>query len=484
MKKYDVIVVGSGAGMIIVSRGIRAGMRVALVDHGPMGGTCLNNGCIPSKVLIYPADVVRTLEAARAVGVEARVERIDFDLIMRRMRAVVDEGRRGMERSAERAEGLDWYRGWGEFVGDFLIKIGDETITAPRIFIASGSRPLVPPIPGLAEAGYLDNVSVLSLQRPPESLIILGGGYLASEYAHFFSALGTKVTILGRNRMLLKDEDPEICEIVKRRLSRYVDVRTGHEAVKVEVKGGKKVVSALDLAADAVGEFAAEEVMVALGRRSNSDILKPEKTGVEVDRSGWIVVNDRMETSREGIWTFGDAIGKHMFRHTANREARVAWDNAFGSTSREMDYHAVPHAVFTCPQVGSVGMTEAEAKAAGYRVLVGRAEYGDVTKGYAMAEEESLVKVVVNAGDGRILGCSIAGTGAAELVQQVVYLMNAGDRDSGPIGRALVIHPATSEVVARAFANLLPPKEDFPRRSGGGSGQDPRALDASARNEL
>ena len=229
MKKYDVIVVGSGAGMIIVSRGIRAGMRVALVDHGPMGGTCLNNGCIPSKVLIYPADVVRTLEAARAVGVEARVERIDFDLIMRRMRAVVDEGRRGMERSAERAEGLDWYRGWGEFVGDFLIKIGDQQITSPRIFIASGSRPLVPPIPGLAEAGYLDNVSVLSLQRPPESLIILGGGYLASEYAHFFSALGTKVTILGRNRMLLKDEDPEICEIVKRRLSRYVDVRTGHE---------------------------------------------------------------------------------------------------------------------------------------------------------------------------------------------------------------------------------------------------------------
>ena len=227
------------------------------------------------------------------------------------------------------------------------------------------------------------------------------------------------------------------------------------------MKGGKKVVSALDLAADAVREFAAEEVMVALGRRPNSDILKPERSGVEVDRSGWIVVDDRMETSREGIWAFGDAIGKHMFRHTANREARVAWNNAFGQSVEEMDYSAVPHAVFTCPQVGSVGMTEAEAKAAGYRVLVGRAEYGDVTKGYAMAEEESLAKVVVNAGDGRILGCSIAGTGAAELAQQVVYLMNAGDHDSGPVGRSLVIHPALSEVVARAFANLLPPNEEI-----------------------
>ena len=461
MKEYDLIVVGSGAGMIGVSRGTRAGMKVALVDHGPMGGTCLNNGCIPSKVLLYPADVVRTLEAARAVGVEARVERIDFDLIMRRMRAIVDEGRRGMERSASKNEHLDWYRGWGEFVGDLLIKIGEETITAPKIFIASGSRPLVPPIPGLVEAGYLDNVSVLSMERLPESLIILGGGYLASEYGHFFSALGTKVTILGRNRMLLKDEDPEICGIVRRRLSRYIDVRTGHEAVKVVKAGERKVVSAIDLEADSIVEFAAEEVMVALGRRANSDILKPEKTGVEVDRSGWIVVNDRMETSREGIWAFGDAIGKHMFRHVANREARVAWNNAFGQSGQKMDYHAVPHAVFTCPQVGSVGMTEAEAKAAGYRVLVGRAEYGDVTKGYAMAEEESLVKVVVNARDDRILGCSIAGTGAAELVQQVVYLMNAGDEDYGPIERALVIHPALSEVVSRAFANLMPPKEDI-----------------------
>ncbi len=461
MEKYDVIVVGSGAGMIIVSRGIRAGMKVALVDHGPMGGTCLNNGCIPSKVLIYPADVVRTLKAARAVGVEAKIERIDFDLIMRRMRSIVDEGRRGMERTAERAEGLDWYRGWGEFVGDRKIRIGDQTITAPRIFIASGSRPLVPHIPGLAEAGYIDNVSVLSITHPPESLVILGGGYIACEYGHFFSALGTEVTIVGRNEQLLKGEDPEISEIVRKRLGEYVDIRTGTEAVKVEVKGGKKVVSALDLAADAVREFAAEEVMVALGRRPNSDILKPERSGVEVDRSGWIVVDDRMETSREGIWAFGDAIGKHMFRHTANREARVAWNNAFGQSVEEMDYSAVPHAVFTCPQVGSVGMTEAEAKAAGYRVLVGRAEYGDVTKGYAMAEEESLAKVVVNAGDGRILGCSIAGTGAAELAQQVVYLMNAGEHDSGPVGRSLVIHPALSEVVARAFANLLPPNEEI-----------------------
>jgi mycothione reductase len=469
MKKYDLIVVGSGAGMIIASRGIRAGMKVALVDHGPMGGTCLNNGCIPSKVLIYPADVVRVLEAAKAVGVEARVEKIDFDLIMKRMHSIVDEGRRGMERSAEGTENLDWYRGWGEFVGDLEMKINEETITAPKIFIASGSRALVPPIPGLEEAGYLDNVSVLELERPPKSLTILGGGYIACEFGHFFSALGTEVTILGRNHHLLKNEEPEISDIVKTRFSRHVNVKTGHEVVKVEWEDGKKVVSARDVDSGEIREFAADEVMVALGRRSNSDILKPEKTGVKVDRHGWIVVDDYLETTRPGIWAVGDAIGKYMFRHTANREARLAWKNAFGDekeTAREkekVDYHAVPHAVFTYPQVGAVGMTEEMALAAGYKILVGRAEYGDVAKGYAMAEEENLVKVIVNRKDGRILGCAIAGSDAADLVQQVVYLMNAGDQDYGSMARSLVIHPATSEVVARAFANLMPPKEDIIR---------------------
>jgi len=465
MKKYDLIVVGSGAGMIIVSRGIRAGMKVALVDHGPMGGTCLNSGCIPSKVLIYPADVIRTLEAARAVGIEARVEKIDFDIIMKRMHSVVDEGRRRMEQSAEGAENLDWYRGWGEFVGDLEMKFGEETITAPQIFIASGSRASVPPIPGLVEAGYIDNVSALALKRPPKSLAILGGGYIACEFGHFFSAMGTKVTILGRSHQLLKNEDSEISEIVKKRLGEHVNVKTGHEAVKVEWEGGKKVVSARDVDSGKVREFAAEEVMVAAGRRPNTDILKPEKTGVEVDRHGWIVVDDYLETTRPGVWAIGDAIGKHMFRHAANREARLAWNNAFGDLNEgkrekeKVDYHAVPHAVFAYPQVGAVGMTEEGAKASGYKILVGRAKYTDVAKGYAMAEEESLVKVVVQRETGRILGCQIVGSEAANLVQQVVYLMNAGSQDYRPLARSMVIHPALSEVVARAFANLMPPKE-------------------------
>jgi len=207
---------------------------------------------------------------------------------------------------------------------------------------------------------------------------------------------------------------------------------------------------------DRTYEFTADEVMLAAGVRSNADLLKPERTGVETDRHGWIKVNEYLETSKSGIWALGDALGKHMFRHTANYEADVVWTNAFTDHQHPIDYHAVPHAVFGYPQVGGVGMTEGEAKAAGHEILVGRARYMDVAKGYAMGEEDGLVKVIVEQGTRRILGCYIVGSHAAILVQQVVYLMNAGAQDYMPMADSQVIHPALSEVVINAFGNLAP----------------------------
>jgi len=461
MKEYDLIVVGSGAGMNVSWKAINQGMKVALVDQGPMGGTCPNNGCIPSKMLIYPADVIRTLEAASSVGIEAHIDQIEFSKIMGRMRSVVNDARTHMEKGAKSVESLDWYEATGEFVGEYQIKAGEEVITAQRIVIASGSRPNVPPIPGLEEAGYLDNISLLELETPPESLIIMGGGYIACEYGHFFSAMGSKVTILGKSPRLLANEETEISRRVERGLSEHIDVRTNHEVVKLEWEGGNKVVSAVNLNTKEVEEFQSQEILVALGRRSNADLLKPENAGVETDKLGWILVDEYLETSKSGIWALGDAIGKHMFRHTANSEAEVVWANISSDRKVEMDYHAVPHAVFTCPQVGSVGMTEEEAKAKGYHILVGRAKYTDVAKGYAMAEEDGFVKVIVDRDSGRILGCHIVGSESPDLAQQVVYLMNAEGGGYMPLVRAEVIHPALSEVVIRAFANLLPPNEEM-----------------------
>jgi mycothione reductase len=457
MEKYDLIVIGSGAGMNVASKAVQSGMRVALVEHGLLGGTCLNTGCIPSKILLYPADVIRELQAASRIGVFASVSKVDFPLIMRRMRSFVKVDREQMEEGVSMVERLTWYRDVGEFVGEYQLRVGKETITAPKVVIASGARALVPPIEGLEETGYLDHVSVLDLESLPESLIVIGGGYIACEYGHFFSALGTRVTILEMMPRLLLGEDPEISEVVRRVFSRHAEVHTNHRVEKVERRGGLKVVTAVDTESGEGREFAADEVMLAAGVRSNADLLKPEKTGVETDEGGWIRVNPYLETSKPGIWALGDATGRFMFRHTANYEAEIVSVNALSGHRHEVDYHAVPHAVYGFPQVGAVGLTEARAKEVGYEILVGRASYMDVSKGYAMGEEDGLVKVVVEQGSGKILGCHIVGPHAAILVQQIVYLMNAGEQDYIPLADSQVIHPALSEVVINAFGNMAPP---------------------------
>ncbi len=457
MKEYDLIVIGSGAGMNVASAALGQGLRVAVAEHGLMGGTCLNTGCIPSKILLYPADVIREMDDAAEIGVHGRIARVDFSLIMQRARQFVREGREEMESAIEQTDQLHVYRDTVAFVGDYTLQAGQETITAPKIVIASGSRPFVPPIPGLEEAGYIDNATLLELDKPPESLIIIGGGYIACEYGHFFSAMGSNVTILGRNPRLLKEEEPEVSAIVARRFAKYATIRTNHEVVQVERRGRRKVVTARDRGTGEMAEFEAREIMVAVGRRSNADLLQPERSGVEVDKDGWIAVNPYLETSKPNIWALGDAIGKFMYRHTANAESEVVASNVLTEHRHQMDYHAVPHAVFGYPQVAAVGITEAQALEVGYEILVGRARYTDVTKGYAMAEDDSLVKVIVEAGSHRILGCHIVGSHAAILVQQMAYLMNAGDQDYYPVADAQVIHPALSEVVVNALANLAPP---------------------------
>lgn len=459
MEEYDLIVVGSGAGMNVASKAVGAGLEVAVVEHGLMGGTCLNTGCIPSKILLFPAEVIRELDDARAIGVEGTITKVDLPLIMERTRSFVEEDRVPMEQSVAALESLTWYRETGEFVGDYELRVGKETISAPKVVIASGARALVPPIEGLQETGYIDHVSVLQLEALPESLIIIGGGFIACEYGHFFSGLGTRVTLLEMMPRLLLAEDAEISEIVKRRFSKYAEIHTNHEVVEVGRSEGRKVVRALNREDNRIYEFTADEIMLAAGFRSNADLLKPEKTGVETDGYGWIKVDEYLETTKPNIWALGDALGRYMFRHTANHEAEVVWLNAFTDRKHAVDYHAVPHAVFGYPQVGAAGLTEEQAKAEGYDILVGRAVYMDVTKGYAMREEDSLVKVVLEQGSGRILGCHIVGSEAAILVQQVVYLMNAGAEDYIPLADSQVIHPALSEVVINAFGNMAPPED-------------------------
>jgi len=461
MEEFDLIVIGSGAGTNVASEAAQKDLRVALVDRGPTGGTCLNNGCIPSKMLIYPADVIRSIQDAGNIGVHAELHEVDFGKIMRRMHGVVDEGRRDLEEALDKAEGLTYIKEKAEFTGDYVLKAGGREITSRKIVIATGARPLVPAIPGFLEAGFLDNVSLLQLKELPRSLIIIGGGYIACEFGHFFSALGVDVTIIGRHPLLLKGEDPEVARLVEQRLSMFMRVFTGHEVVSVQRRGELKAVFAKNIEDGRILQFEGDEILLAAGRQPNSDLLHPERSGVKMDQQGWILVNRYLQTNKRGVYALGDALGKHMYRHMANYEAEVVGHNLFHGEEEaklvETDYHAVPYAVFTYPTLAGVGMKEAEAAAKGLKVMIGRAAYMDTAKGMAMGEEGGLVKVVIEE-TGKILGATIVGPSAPELAQQVVYLMNTEYQDLMPVIRSQVIHPTLNEVLVRAFSRMQRPK--------------------------
>ena len=457
MKEFDLIVIGSGAGMNVAADAVAHGKHVAVVERGPLGGTCLNRGCIPSKVMLYPATLVRQIEEARAVGVHATVEKVDFDLVMERTWKIVLDGRREMGVGLAQLDQIEFFPVDGSFVSDYTLQVGEEQITAGTIVIASGARPFIPPIEGLEEIGYLTSATVFDVQAPPESLVIVGGGYIAAEFAHFFSAVGSQVTVVGRNARLVPQEEPEISALLLRKMSAYAQVYTGYEAVRAEIDGGsgRKAIVATNRADGSSHTFTGQEILIAAGRRSNADVLKPERTGVETDEQGWIKVDPYLQTTKRGIWALGDALGRHQFRHTANYHAYVVWTNAFSKHQHAVEEHAVPHAVFTHPEISSVGLGEEEAQAQ-HDIFVGVKEYYDTAKGYAMGEEDGFVKVIVESGTGRILGAHAIGPHAAILVQQFVYVMNCEDGNYLPLARAQTIHPALSEVVVGALGNLRP----------------------------
>jgi len=452
MKKYDVIVIGSGCGMIIVEEALAHDLNVALVDKGPFGGTCANLGCIPSKMLIFAADRIAEIQEARKLGIEAEIKNIDFGFIMERMRKFIRENQEHMRQGLSQIKNLDFYEGEGHFVDDYSMEVNGEKIKGDKIFIASGSRPLIPPIKGLDSVDFLTNETVLQLKERPESLIIIGGGYIAVEYGHFFAAMGTRVTILEMADRLVLAEEPEIAEVLKKELSRRMDVYTNVRAEEVKENGRGITVIATDAKSSVKKEFTAQRILVAVGRRSNADLLNVENTGVEVDKKGFVKVNEYLETTKKNIFAVGDINGQQMFTHVANVEASLAADNAIHGSKVKMDYSAAPHAVYSHPQIASVGMTEEAARKA-HKVLVGKAEYSYVAQGEAMMEENGFAKAIVEADTGKILGFHIIGPYAPILIQEVINAMASGG-GIDHIQASMHIHPAITELIPVVLNNL------------------------------
>jgi len=324
------------------------------------------------------------------------------------------------------------------------------------IFLSIGSKPIIPPIKGLKEVGYHTSDTILYEKKLPESIAIIGGGYIAAEYGHFFSAMGSKVTIIGRNPRFLPQEEPEVSSLAGKELAKRLTLLTGYEALEASRAGNRKNVLTTNRQNGEQRTIEVQEIMIASGRGPTTDILHPERAGIETDGRGWVQVDEFLETSAPNVWAFGDANGKYLFKHKANYDTTIVYYNAVLKRKVPVDYHAVPHAVFTDPEIASVGLREMEAieKYGEAEILIGLERYQDTAKGEAMAVKDYFVKVIVQRQNLKILGAHIIGPQASVLIQEIINLMYTQDQSAQPLLDAMHIHPALNEVVQRAFQGL------------------------------
>jgi dihydrolipoamide dehydrogenase len=460
-KQYDLIAIGSGSAMMVVQAFVdmHPRARVAVIDKDPPGGICLTTGCVPTKLLVYPAEVLRIVEDARELGVRADNLQIDFRAVMQRMRTAIASEVDGIRTALKNAANIDYFAEAASFSGPYRLRVGAHALTSRLILLGTGSRPAMPAIENLARVPYHTSDTILTLDNRPKRLTIVGGGYIAAEFGHFFAAAGSAVTIVGRNPRLLPAEEPEVSALAHRKLARHMNIHTGHTVVSVsQVKDGVIHAVIRDRQSGREKVCAAEALLVATGRVANTDILSPEKAGIQTSADGWIETDDYLQTTQPGIWALGDATGRHQFKHVANYEAQLVYENALLQRSVKADYRAVPHAVFTYPEVAAVGLGESQAVAA-YgedEIIIGFESYANTTKGHAMGIAECFVKLVLRRDRMRILGAHIIGPQASVMIQEIVNLMVAGEGSVAPLVEAMHTHPALSEVVSRAALNTMP----------------------------
>lgn len=471
MRHYDLAVIGSGSGLIVMEEALKHGKTVAVIEKAEFGGTCLNRGCIPSKMLVYPADLIREAQRGERVGVTFAAPKVDWEKIARRMRRQTDVNQE-LERDLEKTPGLTLYKGEAAFEDPRALRVrmkdgGEERLSADDIVIAAGARTRIPDIAGLEDAGYITSESFFGdkfPQKPYDSLLVYGGGSTACEIAHIFSAFGTKVILAVRSETLLRGFDGEIGPFVGRELGAAgVRVLYYAQAQSIRRENGLKTVEFRDARSGERYEVSAQEVFIASGIVPNTDRLNLASAQVETDRSGYIRTDARLATSVPHVWALGDINGRFPLRHKANYEAGILSDILYGTGSLRADYSSVPQAVFTHPQAAGVGLSESEARSLfGEHVRIFRNRYSEVVAGIAMGyskhrEDNGFAKIITD-DRGRVLGAHIVGPQAAALVQPYAYLMNAGGPEQAetkgtwlPVQRSMTIHPALPELPAWAL---------------------------------
>jgi dihydrolipoamide dehydrogenase len=454
MTDHDLLVIGGGAGNNLAMAASRRGLDVGLVERGPLGGACLTRGCDPSKTLLHRADIVEQIRRSDEFGIDADVRNVDFDRIIDESNRPWDEKAQRIEENLRNLDGFTLYKAEGRFVDDRTLDVGGEQVTAEKVILAVGARPMIPSsIDGIDEVDYVTSDEALRLDERPDHLVLIGGGYVAAELGYFYGAMGADVTIIGRSDRLISDEDTDVSETFTDLFAERYSVHTGHEATAVEEDDGQVTVRAESNDGDELS-VTGDELLVATGRVPNTDVTNVEAGGIETDEKGFVETNEYLETSAENVWSFGDAIGGPQFRHTANHESQAVFRNAVRDRQDAVDYTGNGHAIFSSPEVASVGQTEQELEEEDRDYATGRKEYSEVAMGMALKDEDGFVKVLADPDDGEILGCHVLGSDASTLVHEVAVAVTAGDGTVADVEGTIHIHPALSEVVEGAFENV------------------------------
>lgn len=448
MKKnhYDLVVIGSGAGSkVAYHAAYTLGWKVAIVEEAEMGGTCLNHGCIPSKILIQTAEVIETIKRSKLFGVKSKVENINFRAVMKRASSYVDPKSRAFAKKLKKDKKIDLYQHHGEFIDEYTLKVGKRQITGGKFLIAVGARPLVPPIEGINETPYITSKEALRLKELPSSMIIVGGGYISAELGYFYSQMGTKVTIVEKGETLIKNEDQDIAKNFTEQFSSTAKLHLDSKVIAVK-KTTKGVAVTIETAQERKKVLKAEKLFIATGVRPNTDSLKAHHAGISLDEKGYVKVNKYLQSIQKHIWALGDCNGQHLFRHAANYEAGIVKHNINAKKQKTVDYRVMPHAIFSSPEIAGVGHTEQELQEQKVNYQVKCYEYTNTAKGKAIEEHKGFVKYLIDDRD-RIQGCHIIGPHASILIHEVVVAMNSPGSKIDTIKDAIHIHPSLSEVV-------------------------------------
>ncbi|MEG8055896.1 FAD-containing oxidoreductase [Sphingomonas sp. 22L2VL55-3] len=455
MRNFDAIIVGAGqAGPPLAGRLTAAGMSVALIERKLVGGTCVNTGCMPTKTLVASAYAAHLARRAADFGIATGDVTVDMPAVAARARKVVMDARSGNERWLEGMAGLTFLRGHARFTGPRTIAVDGEEMTAPRIFLNVGGRAIVPDMPGVGDVPHLDNTDMVALEQIPEHLVVVGGSYVGLEFAQMYRRFGAAVTVVERGERLIAHEDAEVSDAVQGILEdEGITVRTGANCIAFARHADGVAVSVDCQAGDP--KVIGSHVLLAVGRRPNTDDLGLDLAGIATDAKGYVTVDDILQTNVPGVWALGDCNGRGAFTHTAYNDFEIVAANLLDHDDRTLSERLVGYALYTDPPLGRVGMTQAQAEKTGRPILVSKRPMTRVGRAIEKGETKGFMKIVADAETQRILGAAILGTGGDEAIHGILDMMNA-DQPVSALRWAVPIHPTVSELIPTLLLGLEP----------------------------